>query len=129
LESIQGALLDVLTKISARPDGHALAVVLKSIEKELGSANVVISRDMRRASVNLPNGKLATVRVTTAKPTHRGKAPVFRFKTPTDLQQYDKLYFGGLARDGSAIVYKMVPSEIGRLKTITLESPFVVSRL
>ena len=117
--NLQGTLTHVLGEMSASPNGHALAAVLKSIERELGSVSVRISPDMRRATVSLPNGRLATVRVTSAKPARVGG--VFRFKTPSDLQKYDLLYFGGMARNGSPIVYKFRPIEIGRLKTITLK--------
>jgi hypothetical protein len=121
LFDMHGALRDVLGKISASPNAQALAAVLKSIEPELGSVNIRISSDLRRATVNLPNGRLATVRVTSAKPARLGGVPIFRFKTPTDLQKYDQLYFGGMASDGSAIVYKFKPNEIGHLKTLTLK--------
>jgi hypothetical protein len=125
---IRGALHDVISKISARPNGRALAAVLKSIEPDLGSVNVRISSDMRRAMVSLANGKLATVRVSSAKPARLGGTPVFRFKTPTDVRKYDELYFGGVASDDSAIVFTLTPNEIGRLKTITLKCAISLGR-
>lgn len=118
---IQGALPDVVSTVSIKSNGRALAAVLKSIEPELGNVNVRISPDMRRATLNLPNKGLATVRVTAAKSSRLGGMPLFRFRTPADLQKYDLLYFGGIAEDGSAIVYKLTPSEIGRLQTISLK--------
>ena len=118
---IQGKLTDVLSMISTSPIGRALAAVLDSIELELGSVNVRISSDLRRATVHLPNRKLATVRVTSAKPQRVGGMPYFRFRTPAHSQRYDRLYFGGIAGDGRPIVYKFTPSEIGDLQTLTLK--------
>jgi hypothetical protein len=82
---------------------------------------VIVSSDLRRASLKLSNGRDATVRVTLGKPVESGYLR-FRFKTPIDLGRYDHLYFGGLGGNGKAIVRRFTPSEIGHLKTITLRS-------
>jgi hypothetical protein len=117
---MQGEFSDVLARVSADPKGHALATVLKAIESEAGRSKVIISSDMRRATLNLSNGKTATVRVTSGEYIGQSGYLRFRFKRPAELGRYEHLYFGGLGGNGKTIVRRFTPSEIGHLKTITI---------
>lgn len=118
--AIEGLLEVVINEIGALPNGRAMAAVLKSIESDLGKAKAKISPDMHRANIELPNGNVVTVRVTEPKTVRPGATPKLRFKRPTHLYKYESIYFGGLASDGTPVVHKRKPSELGSLMTISL---------
>jgi hypothetical protein len=119
-DGFRGVLADAIAYVSAMPEGRDLALVLKTIQSEFDGLNVRVSGDLHRVTVNLQNGKLASVRVTTARKVHAGSAPILRFKPPRDPHEYDVLYFGGVDSGGRAVVHKLRPAEIGNLKTLTL---------
>lgn len=114
----------VIATLAAEEDGQSMATVLKSLSAELGNAKVLhVTKTKRHVTLKLPSGKLASVRITFGKRSHpTTKKPTFRFKRPRNLEQYSVIYFGGLTDDGSIWVQPLRPSEIGALKTITIQS-------
>jgi hypothetical protein len=116
---IEGSIVDVFAKLSTVSGGEALTAVLKRIQDDVVDSRVRVAPNLRRALIELPSGKRATVRVSTGRLI--GSAALrFRFKRPADLQQYSYLFFGGVTANGNALVRKLSPTDVGRLKTITL---------
>jgi hypothetical protein len=119
-KDIIGGIAEAIARLAALPEGRALSAVLQAVEPEVRGAKVKVSGDMHRASVDLVDGKLAAVRVTTAKSSRPGAVPTLRFKPPRNTSDFAVLYFGGLDGKGRAVVHKRKPHDIGTLKTLTL---------
>lgn len=115
-----GSLAQIIDRVAAMPNGRPLAEVLTLVQKDAASAKVRVSTDLHRATLELADGGLVSVRVTTARQAHLHGAWLFRFKSPSDTKQFRALYFGGLNRQGVPVVHKLTAAEIGAKKTITL---------
>jgi hypothetical protein len=113
-------LATVVEKLEASPKGKALGEVLKILAPEIGNGAVTVSNDERRATVALASGNFVAVRVA---PPGNGSLTRFRFKCPRDLGTYERLYFGGLAPDGRAVVQRFAPMDLSDLQTITVRGP------
>jgi hypothetical protein len=117
---LEGSVAEVVAKLSEIAAGATLAAVIKAVQAELGNGRVRVSSDMHRATVTLENGKIATVRATSAKRTNSNAALTLRFKPPLDPSEFETLYFGGRDASGRAIVHKFKPQEIKGRRTLTL---------
>jgi hypothetical protein len=113
-------LSQVINRVAAMPNGRPLAEVLRIVQKDTDSAKVLVSSDLRRATLEIPGGGLASARVTSARQSHPHGSWQFRFKSPSDTKQFRVLFFGGLNHRGVAVIHKLTAAEIGPKKTITL---------
>jgi hypothetical protein len=114
------SLSQIIDRIAAMPNGRPLAEVLKIVQKDTDSSKVRVSSDLRRATLEVPDGGLVSVRVTAARQSAAHGPWLFRFKSPSDTKRFRALFFGGLNRRGVAVVHKLAPADIGSKKTITL---------
>lgn len=117
---IRGSLSQVIERLALLPKGHAVAEVLKVVQKDADSTKVRVSADLHRATLETSEGGLISVRITSARQAHLHSPWLFRFKSPRDTKQFQALYFGGLNQRGAAVVHKLTATEIGPKKTITL---------
>jgi hypothetical protein len=110
---LNGPLATVIVRLDISPGGLPLASVLKAIEREVGNGFVNVSRDFRRATVTLAEGKIAAVRI--VPQIHSGKVP-FRFNPSVEMDAFEYVYFGWLGVDGEAVVQRFRPAEINATK-------------
>lgn len=113
-------LAQTIDRVAAMPNGRPLAEVLRIVQKVTDSAKVWVSKDLRRATLEAPDGRLIAVRVTAARQPYANGPWYFRFKSPRDAKQFRDLYFGGFNHRMVAVAHKLTAAEIGSKKTITL---------
>ena|SRR5579863_7002713 len=116
------SLAQTIDRVAAMPNGRPLAEMLKIVQKDTDSASVSVSKDLHRATLETSDGGLVFVGATAARQSRLNGPWNFRFKSPRETRQFRALYFGGLNRQGIAIVHKLTAVEIGPKKTITLSA-------
>jgi hypothetical protein len=117
---LDGNVTEIVARLAETAGGGTLAAVIGAVQAELGNARVRISSDLHRATVTLENGKIATVRATSAKRSNPTAALTLRFKPPLDPSEFETLYFGGQDAEGRAVVHKFKPQDIKGRRTLTL---------
>jgi hypothetical protein len=123
MANIQGSWNQVIAQLAELPNGRALSEALKLVKVDFESAKLRVSSDLRRATLEITNGKLVSVRVTTGRPSGAGGGLRFRFKPPRDLTDFEGLYFGGLNQQGNAVIKRFTPQGIGLRRTLTITTP------
>lgn len=111
---IHGTMDEAIAALRTSLNGAALAGVLSLLLPKFKEAAVIISTSNRHATLSISGQKPIGVR--TAPPNARAQ---FRFKRPSNVHEFQAIYFGGLSPDGKACADRLSLAQIGLLKTIT----------